>query len=558
MHPVNFIFGLGIFLFGMSQLEYGTSKLGETRLRRWLRYGTNTPLASVTTGTVATALLQSSSMVSLLVMAFASAGILPLVNAVGVIVGANLGTTFTGWLVALFGFKLDLAAAAVPLFGIAAFTLAMVNRQTRLYYTGSALLGIALLLFGLGLMKASMETIPDRWDISLLQGHAPYIYLGVGILLAAVVQSSSAVMIMALAAIDAEFISLSEAAALVIGADLGTTSTTLLGALKGNTIKRQLAFAHLVFNLVVDLTAFFFLLPILPMLLAFARISDPIYSLVAFHSLINVIGVMTFMPLIKYFARWIEAVFLRYSTQPSSMLDRVPTTVVDAAMEALRSTVRDMMFQAVCNNLHLFNLNPGQLKILQSEHPEMLASVPDRSFERGYEELKNQEGKILHYSLRVQAEPLEAAEAAEMQRLLAVTRNVVFSNKSLKDIRHDLAELKHSSSDSGLALYARHKEFQKASYEKILDLILGNHAREFMLEELEGLKETNERHGEEMNRFVHAHAGNNESDDTSIQLNSNREVKQALATMISAIELSLAPLAQGVTEEEPIKPFAAS
>lgn len=543
MHPVNFIFGLGIFLFGMSQLEYGTSKIGETRLRHWLRSSTNTPFASITTGTITTALLQSSSMVSLLVMAFASAGILPLVNAIGIIVGANLGTTVTGWLVALFGFKLDLASTALPLFGIAAFTLAMARRRTRIYYVGSAVLGIALLLFGLGIMKASMESIPDRWDTSILQGHVALVYLLVGVVLAAVIQSSSAVMIMALTAINAQFIGLQEAAALVIGADLGTTSTTILGALRGNTIKKQLAFAHFIFNLSVDLTAFFFLLPILPLLLGLVYLSDPIYSLAAFHSLINIAGVLVFIPFLGRFSNWIETVFSRYSAQSTNMLDRVPTSVVDAALTALRTTVQNMMLQAVCNNLHLFHLKPGQLKILHTDHPELLDIVPDRSFDRGYEELKNQEGKILNYSLRLQAQSLDAAEAAELQRLLSVTRNIVFSNKSLKDIRQDLDELKHSSNDSARELYVQHKEFQKACYEKIIELQLGEHSRAFVLEELRDLQEINERHAEDVNRTAHAHAANEDSDGTSIsiRLNTNWEIKQALTTMIAAMEFSLAP-----------------
>ena len=542
MHPINFIFGLGIFLFGMSQLEYGTSKLGETRLRHWLRSSTNTPLASITTGTVTTALLQSSSMVSLLVMAFASAGILPLVNAIGIIVGANLGTTVTGWLVALFGFKLELASTALPLFGIAAFTLAMARKRTQLYYVGSAVLGIALLLFGLGIMKTSMESVPDRWDISLLQGHMALVYLLAGVILAAVIQSSSAVMIMALAAINAEFIDLQEAAALVIGADLGTTSTTILGALKGNTIKKQLAFAHFVFNLSVDLTAFFFLLPILPLLLGLVSLTDPIYSLVAFHSLINIAGVIVFIPFLRQFTKWIEAIFSRHPTQSGNMLDRVPTSVVDAALTALRTTVQNMMLQAVCNNLHLFNMKPGQLKILHSDHPELLDIIPDRSFDKGYEELKNLEGKILSYSLRLQAQSLDAPEAAELQRLLAVTRNIVFSNKSLKDIRQDLDELKHSGNDAVLGLYARHKEFQKSSYEKIIELLLGDHSNEYILEELGDLQEINERHAENANQIVHAHAANEGGGTSiSIQLNTNWEIKQALTTMIEAMGFSLAP-----------------
>jgi len=535
----------------MSQLEYGANKLGESKLRHWLRSSTNTPIASITTGTLTTALLQSSSMVSLLVMAFASAGILPLVNAVGIIVGANLGTTLTGWLVALFGFKLDLASAALPLFGIAALSMTLVRRHTRLFYASTSVFGIALLLFGLGIMKTSMESLPERWDISLLQGHMALVYLATGIALAALVQSSSAVMIMALAAVNAEFIELHEAAALVIGADLGTTSTTILGSLKGNTIKRQLAFAHFIFNLSVDLTAFFFLLPILPTLLELANISDPIYSLVAFHSLINIIGVLAFVPFLKRFSNWIASIFSRSTSQATSMLEGVPTTVVDAALTALRKTVEGMMLQAVCNNLHLFRFKPSQLKILHNDHPELLQLIPDRSFDRGYEELKSQEGKILNYSLRLHAQPLTTTEAAELQRLLAVTRNMVFSNKSLKDIRQDLEELKHSHNDSVRGLYHQHKEFQKSCYEKIIALHLGEHTREYILEELSDLREVNERHAQEVNQTVHANAANEDDDGTgiSIQLNSNWEIKQALATMIAAVEFSLAPEAIGAAAE---------
>ena len=197
MTQLNFIFGLGIFLFGMSQLEYGIRKLGDARLRYWLRSSTGSRLGSVTTGVVSTAILQSSSMMSLLVLAFASAGILPLVNAVGILLGANLGTTVTGWLVAIFGFKLDLEAMGLPLLGLSAMALTLTPRDTRASYTGYLVLGIALLLFGLGIMKTSMETLPQRWDVSVIQGHHAIVYLLFGVVITMLVQSSSAVMMMA-------------------------------------------------------------------------------------------------------------------------------------------------------------------------------------------------------------------------------------------------------------------------------------------------------------------------------------------------------------------------
>ena len=144
MSPINFVFGLGLFLFGMSQLEYGIRKLSDVRLRSWLRASTGTSAGSVGTGVLATALLQSSSMVSLLVLAFASAGLLPFVNAVGIILGANLGTTITGWAVAIFGFKLNLESLALPLLGLSAFAVAFTKRETRPNFGAMVGLGIGL------------------------------------------------------------------------------------------------------------------------------------------------------------------------------------------------------------------------------------------------------------------------------------------------------------------------------------------------------------------------------------------------------------------------------
>jgi len=131
---LNFFFGLGIFLFGMNQLEYGIRKLNDARIRLWPRSSTGTSRGSVLTGVVTTALLQSSSMVSLLVLAFASAGMLPLTNTIGIILGANLGTTFTGWLVAVFGFKLSLEVMALPLLGVTAFVLTLPLNSNGSFY----------------------------------------------------------------------------------------------------------------------------------------------------------------------------------------------------------------------------------------------------------------------------------------------------------------------------------------------------------------------------------------------------------------------------------------
>jgi len=539
LSPINFIFGLGLFLLGMTQLEYGIRKLSDVRLRHWLRSSTGTSVSSVGTGVVATALLQSSSMVSLLVLAFASAGILPFVNAVGVILGANLGTTFTGWIVVIFGFKLDLESLALPLLGLSAFGVAFSDRETRPQYAALIVLGIGLLLFGLGIMKTSMEVIPEHWDVSVIQGRNPLVYLLFGVLITALVQSSSAVMMMALAAVNAQFIALPEAVALIIGADLGTTSTTVLGSISGSPVKRQLALAHCVFNLIVDLAAFLLLLPVLDQLLSLLKITDPLFGLVAFHSTMNLLGLLGFIPVLGVFADWIEKLFQRYAGQPGSLLDRVPVKVIDAALTALENTVHSVVLQSVCNAMRIFRLRPNHLEKLDAQIQKTSESISGLDFERGYEYLKSQEGDILRYSARIQSQQLEERDVAELARLQRITRGVIYCNKALKDIAGDLRELRLNPDPALNALYDDQRSYHQHFYQKILDLLLDDHAREFVLEELEQLDQLNDRHHDEVNQRVYARAGQESVDGTlvSLQLNVNREIRLACRHILRSVRL---------------------
>ena len=537
MSPINFIFGLGLFLFGMSQLEYGIRKLSDVRLRGWLRASTGTSVGSVGTGVVATALLQSSSMVSLLVLAFASAGLLPFLNAVGIILGANLGTTLTGWIVAIFGFKLDLESLALPLLGVSAFAIAFTKRETRPNYSAMVGLGIGLLLFGLGIMKTSMETIPEQWDVTLLQGHSPLLYLLFGVLITVAVQSSSAVMMMALAAINANFIALPEAVALIIGADLGTTSTTVLGSLGGSAIKRQLALAHCVFNLIVDIAAFLLLLPLLPLLLSSLRINDPLIGLVAFHSTMNLLGLMAFIPFLGHFSGWIEKLFARHVNQRKSLLERVPTDIVDAALVALENASRSVVLQAACNAMGLFNMSPERLEAIKEAVHQTDATVEGLNFEKGYENLKRQEGEILRFAAQIQLQPLDEQEVIELERLLRITRRVIYCNKTLKDIRHDLRELRLNPVPVMNELYELHRSYHKSVYQKLLDLLLNEHPKEYLLEEFEQLEVENDQHYDNANQMVQSRTALASSDTTliSLQLNVNREIRLACQQILRAV-----------------------
>ena len=246
--------GVSLFLFAMSLLETALHALGGRRLSSFLRERTDTALKSVGGGLIATALLQSSSVVSLMVLAFVGAGLLGLPSALGIVFGSNLGTTLTGWLVATLGFKFDIENLALPL--IAVGGIAYLAARGRWAEFGRVALGLGLLLLGLQFMKGSAASLTDTIDVAALGNFAAWQFLLFGIVVAAVIQSSSATMMITLTALNAGIISLPSAAAIAVGADLGTTTTVLIGAIGGAPVKRMVATAHFVFNVVTDIIAF--------------------------------------------------------------------------------------------------------------------------------------------------------------------------------------------------------------------------------------------------------------------------------------------------------------
>ena len=536
---LNLIVGLGVFLYGMSLLEKSIEKLSSAWVKSRLTRSKPQPINSVFTGTVITALVQSSSMVSLLVLAFSSAGIIPLFNAVGVLLGANLGTTFTGWIVATIGFKLDLSSIALPCVGMGGLTQVIAKNQSRIKNYGAMLFSFGLLLFGLALMKDAVSDVPGEIDIAALQSLNAFGFLALGIVLTAVIQSSSASMMIALAALNAELITLPGAAALVIGADLGTTSTTILGSITGSTIKRQLALAHVVFNLVVDILAFVFLLPLLPILVAKLGFSDPLYSLVAFHSSFNLVGLCLFIPFIRHYTLWLERFFKDKAEK--SYLAEVPTLVPEAAIGACRKHTLNLLLSAIVINLRNLRINSETLTLnpeLKTTYSNLTTYLEGQSFERRYEYLKQQEGDLLRYTARLQQQPLSAAESEAINVLLSSARDCVYAAKTLKDIRPNLVELRHAIEPSLQTLYAQYIKMLKPFYQQLLEL-LSEHDVSYTEEKIQQLYQANE----ELHQLLHESMKeknvlhNIEPERLSTLLNINREIWHCGRNLLTAIQL---------------------
>ncbi|MFT6310453.1 MAG: phosphate:Na+ symporter [Porticoccus sp.] len=533
---INLLIGLGIFLFGMMQLERSIETLSGRWVKVWLERSTNNSFSSIFAGTTITAIVQSSSMVSLVVLAFASAGIMPLFNAIGVLLGANLGTTFTGWVVATLGFKLNLTAAALPAIGVGSLIQVFGDKQAKLKAGGAMLFGLGLLLFGLSLMKDAVGNLPQQIELETLKDIGPFSFLLMGIVLTAIIQSSSASMMIALTALHSGIIDLPAAAALVIGADLGTTSTTILGSLNGSAIKRQLALAHLLFNVFVDMLAFLLLLPALPWLLQWFDMSDPLYSLVLFHSTFNLFGLCIFVPILHPYAKWIGQRFV--SDKPSSALIDVPTEVPEVAIKACQQHTNALLFTAVNLNLRNLKLNiPPQSPSVTGQELFNANHEHSQSFERRYETLKQREGELLHYASQLQQQPLNNNQSNTINTLLSCTRYAVYSVKTLKDIRANLMELRHALEPTLQDFSLEYQADLRPFYEQLLTLLTQPHDENYLKEQLLLLNRQNEQLNQQLDSKIRNHGGLNniESEQLSTLLNINREIWHSGSNLIQAL-----------------------
>lgn len=308
----TFLGGLGLFLVGMQVLTDGLKGLAEETLRKLLVRFTQSPLSGAGTGALATAILQSSSATTVAAVGFVGAGLLSFNQALGIIFGANIGTTITGWIVALVGFKFELTALVFPL----AFLGAMLNLFTRgwIQKTGWAIAGFSLIFIGIDALQSGMSVLesavtPDTFPGDSIFGRLQLV--GIGILVTIVTQSSSAGVATALVALSVGAISFSQAAALVIGMDVGTTFTAFLATLGRGTAMRRTGYAHVVYNLMTGIMAFCILTPFVMVIsnwLALDQAGDAQIALVAFHSTFNVLGVIAIIGFTRQFARLIETI----------------------------------------------------------------------------------------------------------------------------------------------------------------------------------------------------------------------------------------------------------
>ncbi len=307
--------GIGLFLLGMQLMTDGLKSSAGKSLRRILKKSTKTPLRGILSGALITSLVQSSSAVTVASIGFVNAGLLSLKQAIRVAYGSNLGTTMTGWLVAIIGVGFHIKAFALPAIGIG-MLMTLFARHGRYPGIGKAIAGFGLFFLGIDLMKSGFSGLESLLVLDVLQERGMtglVVFVGVGFLMTLIMQSSSAAIAVTLTAAAGGVVALPAAACMVIGANVGTTSTAVLAAVGATPNARRVAAGHVIFNVVTGAIA----LLILPLILIaiewfqqhMEMAGGAATFLALFHTIFNLLGVALLWPFTQRLVRFLKRQF---------------------------------------------------------------------------------------------------------------------------------------------------------------------------------------------------------------------------------------------------------
>ncbi|MFN0275324.1 MAG: Na/Pi cotransporter family protein [Chitinophagales bacterium] len=463
--------GIGLFLFGIYLLEESLKHLSGRNFKIFLQRIAKNPIGAVLGGAIVTAVLQSSSLVSLMVLAFVGAGVFNMKNALAIILGANLGTTIDSWLVAMLGFKVNVEVAAYPVVFAGGLLLILFNNRQKIKHLSFFLLGFGLLFIGLALMKTAMEAHVQDYNLAQYAEMPLIIFLFIGFLLTLIVQSSSVTMALTLSAIHAGAIGFEPAAAIVLGSETGTTIKIMLGAIGGNATKKRVVFGNFLFNVTLTVFAFIFLKQILFLITNSFKITDPLIGLVTFSTLTNLLGIAVFLPLLNSFVKFLDSFFKESDISASAYIGNAKSAETETAIDLVYKETEYFIRCCLLFNLSKFGI--GTNSFLQP--PDFKGIIDKKKFtsqtpEEQYEYLKELQGELQAFYLKLRAK-LSNEQNSQLNQGISAVRSAMHSVKSMKDIDSNISDLRRSSKDIKFDFFMKQKKATEELYHQFYQLM---------------------------------------------------------------------------------------
>ena len=437
--------GVAIFLFGMLALEQGFRAFTGGVLEKILRKSTNRMWKSLTFGFTSATVMQSSSLVSVITISFLSAGLIGLVEGLGIVFGANVGTTTGAWLIAGFGLKVNIAAYAMPMLVFGVFLI--FQKTKNLTGLGYILAGLGFLFLGIHYMKDGFETFQHQinlTDYSMTGLAGVLAFTLVGLLATVVMQSSHATLVLVITALSTGQVTYDNALALTIGANVGTTITAVLGALSANTDGKRLALADVMFKVAAGIVFILLINPVIGLvdwISAAIGLADNDYTLklAVFHTIFNVAGVIIMVPAIHHLVAFVSR--LIRSPDETLLYDKpkylfaAAIELPDTAIESVRKeTVHlyDNAFEIIAHGISLHRhdiLSERPLEEITANSTQPMAIDIDQLYSRNVKGLYNE---IITFISRAQTS-MSSEQADELFALRAAGRDIV---EAIKDTKH--------------------------------------------------------------------------------------------------------------------------
>lgn len=439
--------GVAIFLLGIKFLEESLQELAGRRFKLFLKRQTANKIKAIGGGAVVTAVLQSSSVVSLMVLAFVGAGIIHMQNALAIILGANLGTTISNWVVALVGFKVNIENIALPVTGIAGLGYVIFNKSSPLYNWSRFLLGFSFLFVGLGYIKTAIEDIVQQVDLTQYENSPVIVFFLVGFIITSIIQSSSATMALTLSALHAGAINLHDSMAITLGSEVGTTIKLFIASIKGTAVKKRVALGNFLINIFTVSLVMIFLAPVNRLITEIIGIKDNLIALVFFQSLINIFGIILFYPLLNVLGRFLENRF-RSADDETMFIHKVDVKEPSTALDALEKETSHFI-EVVCN----YALNCFEISDKKQPETKLNKKYLDNNILEKYDYIKFLYGEIHSYYIQMQKTTSHKEDAEKLDRFMSSNRNAMYAAKSFKDALPDKEQLQNSSNEVKFAFY---------------------------------------------------------------------------------------------------------
>ncbi len=451
--------GVSIFLFGMLSLEEGFKAFSGGTLEKILQKSTNKLYKSIGFGFVTTAIMQSSSLVSVLTISFLGAGLIGLTQGVGIILGANIGTTTGAWLMAGFGLKVKISAYAMPMlvFGV----ILIFQKSKSLKGVGYIFAGLGFLFLGIHYMKEGFEAFKDAVDLASFSVDGfkgLMIFIGIGILATIVMQSSHATIVLILAALAVGQITYENALALTIGANIGTTVTAVIGSLSSNIDGKRLAAAHFIFNMI---TAIIAVVLIQQMMDTVAVISDFIgiaednhtLRLAVFDSLFKIMGVIMFIPFVNKLVTFLNNTLKTDTSKANAGYESalyLNDSVLELPATSMAAIIRetkhlyDNSFEIITHGLNLKRSNivssmPLE-EVTQDIYSKSTVDIDDFYNHR----IKGIYGEIIDFSTKAQSD-MSPDDIEVLYKLKLANRDLVEAVKDTKHLQKNIVKYSNSA-----------------------------------------------------------------------------------------------------------------